>query len=154
MKSRSRRVQFGEITFSSVQSLLRHLRLSRSSSGSRSVVEPYSAKDLQQKSEENWARVEDWKKAKCVLYLRQELHPEDIKDLAQEFAKLETTGEDVGDPFFHFGTGMAIRNMLRDVVKDDELPPVRYESGPDMQNWDDFYMAALRQAVAPKDGEV
>jgi hypothetical protein len=40
-------------------------------------------------------------------------------------------------------------------MKDDELPKVKYPGGGDYEysNWDDFYMAALRQAVAPKEGE-
>lgn len=39
---------------------------------------------------------------------------------------------------FHYGAGMFIRNLLRNVVLDKELP-----SG----NWDDFYVAALLSAA-------
>jgi hypothetical protein len=41
-----------------------------------------------------------------------------------------------------FGGGMQIRNRLRDVLTDDQLPPVDYPEGP-MQNWDDFYTGAI-----------
>jgi hypothetical protein len=41
---------------------------------------------------------------------------------------------------------MGIRNLLRDVIKDDELPPVSY--GDDqMRNWDDYYVEVLEEAA-------
>jgi hypothetical protein len=114
---------------------------------------PDSAKEfrtdewLQQKSEENWARVPEEKRKLCVEHLRSVLSPVALPDLCEAFEK-----NDFG-PFFHFSGGMGVRNILRDVMKDDELPKVKYDSGYEYSNWDDFYMAALRQAVAPKEGE-
>jgi hypothetical protein len=39
---------------------------------------------------------------------------------------------------WHFRQGMAIRNMLRGVVKDEELPT---------GNWDDYYVAVVEVAA-------
>lgn len=39
---------------------------------------------------------------------------------------------------FHFSEGMGIRNLLRDIIKDNQLP-----SG----NWDDYYVEALLRAA-------
>ena len=46
-------------------------------------------------------------------------------------------GSDEG--VFHFGTGMWVRNLLRDQLTDGELP-----YPPD---WDDYYMGALAAVV-------
>lgn len=43
---------------------------------------------------------------------------------------------------FHFGAGMGIRNELRDVVKDDELPT---------GNWDDYYIPAIERAIGVRE---
>lgn len=42
---------------------------------------------------------------------------------------------------FHFHGGMAVRNLLRKVIRDDELP-----SG----NWDDYYVQALEAAAGKR----
>jgi hypothetical protein len=47
---------------------------------------------------------------------------------------------------FHFSEGMAVRNLLRDVLRDEQLPPVEYPVGP-MRNWDDYYMGALDELL-------
>lgn len=39
---------------------------------------------------------------------------------------------------FHTGPGMGVCNLLRDLYRDDELPT---------NNWDDFYVQALEEAV-------
>jgi hypothetical protein len=109
--------------------------------------EVWSQEQLQKFAEDNWARVPDDKRKACVEHLR-EILPQDLTDyVKQSFTDLHS--------WFHFSEGMAIRNALREVMKDDELPKVKYPGGGDYEysNWDDFYMAALRQAVAPKEGE-
>lgn len=45
---------------------------------------------------------------------------------------------------FHFGVGMQVRNKLRAVVRDEDLPPIQYPDGQLYRNWDDFYMGALQ----------
>jgi hypothetical protein len=111
------------------------------------MPERYNNEWLQQKSEENWARVPEEKRKLCVEHLRSLILPDEEEELRGMFE----TGN--FDGWFHFGGGMGIRNVLRQVMKDGELPGVEYEGGLEYQNWDDFYMAALRQAVAPKEGE-
>lgn len=104
--------------------------------------------ELQAKSEENWRRLDAVKRMYCVWRLREIIGPEDQALLKQAF---ETSKWPLG---FHHFSGMAIRNELRKVVKDEELPLVDYGGGHFYQNWDDFYMAALRQAVAPQGREI
>jgi hypothetical protein len=111
---------------------------------------PYSYEWLQQKSEENWSRVPEEKRAECVLHLREVIGANDLPVLRKMFE------DDDFDGWFHFSGGMSVRNTLRDVMKDDELPGVKYdhlEGDHEYSNWDDYYMAALRQAIVPKDGE-
>lgn len=43
----------------------------------------------------------------------------------------------------HFGLGMGIRNLLRQGMTDDRLPPVVYEGGQEYRNWDDYYLGAI-----------
>jgi hypothetical protein len=47
---------------------------------------------------------------------------------------------------FHFGTGMQIRNCLREVIRDEELPAVDYD-GHDFRNWDDWYHSVLERML-------
>lgn len=52
------------------------------------------------------------------------------------------------DPGFHFlGGGMQIRNRLREVLLDEELPAVTYGNGDVARNWDDYYTGALHQLM-------
>lgn len=104
--------------------------------------------ELQQLSEDNWLRVDAAVRDRCVWHLREVISPEDQVTLRDCFLR--------GDfyPGFHMFGGMAIRNALRAVAKDAELPEVQYEEGGAYRNWDDFYMAALRQALLPREGEV
>lgn len=49
-------------------------------------------------------------------------------------------GKDVDGPYsFHFYEGMGVRNLLRSVILDGELPT---------GNWDDYYCQALLRAAA------
>lgn len=57
----------------------------------------------------------------------------------------EPIGSD--DPMFHFGAGMAVRNILRQVVPDHKLPAVKQPMGGMASNWDDYYHGALEALV-------
>ncbi len=46
----------------------------------------------------------------------------------------------------HHMFGTQIRNLLREVVVDDQLPPVDY-AGQLVCNWDDYYVAAIEEAA-------
>lgn len=51
-------------------------------------------------------------------------------------------------PWFHLREGMQIRNRLRDILKDDDLPGVQYPDTPElMHNWDDFYYGAIHELL-------
>lgn len=104
--------------------------------------------ELQAHSEANWLRVDAALRDKCVWHLRDILTAEEKTILSGWFWNNDFP------PGFHMFSGMTFRNALRDVVQDGELPRVTYPGGNEYQNWDDFYMAALRQAVAPREGEV
>jgi hypothetical protein len=80
-----------------------------------------------------WNSVPDEMKKKIVVHLRKAL--DELDDVNRE------------DPYFHFGAGMGIRNYLREVVKDDELPMAPYPNGKEFQNWDDYYQQAIRAAL-------
>lgn len=81
-----------------------------------------------------WADVPPDKRARCAEHLRTVMGPARLREWREEIHK---------DPYdymtpHHFYAGMAIRNALRDVAFDSELP-----SGC----WDDYYTAALEDAV-------
>ena len=48
---------------------------------------------------------------------------------------------------YHFGWGMSIRNLLRSVIKDNELPPSVWDVNKGDHNWDDYYGAVVEVAV-------
>lgn len=64
----------------------------------------------------------------------------------EERAKIEQiVGFYVPSPF-HFGTGMVVRNCLREVIRDEELPAVDYD-GREFRNWDDWYHSVLERLI-------
>lgn len=82
---------------------------------------------------------------KAVRHLRDKLHPVTLKEVREAHEK---------DPEkwwagFHMFGGMAIRNLLRDVIKDDELPGNKWsgEDGQEYRNWDDYYIEVLEEAA-------
>lgn len=80
--------------------------------------------------------------------------PEEIQTVTVAFLRARISSEDqekirnvANDPdwfsSYHFHWGMSIRNLLRDVVKDDSLP-----ASPDgYRNWDDYYVPVVEVAV-------
>ena len=88
----------------------------------------------------NWARVPEADRERCIAALR-----EMIGEDREEWLKA------IDHPFFHFSTGMGVRNLLRHVLRDDKLPEVEWTHiDPPIfeRNWDDYYMAALREALS------
>jgi hypothetical protein len=55
------------------------------------------------------------------------------------------------DVRFHFGAGMAVRNVLRQVVPDHKLPLI-VENGMRDGNWDDFYYGAIHELASEPAG--
>lgn len=107
-------------------------------------------------------RLPDELRERAVKHLREGLHPETLDYLRElhrrdpEFGDEITAAEHaeytkkygftVPQPF-HFGTGMAIRNFLREVILDEELPPVYY-GALETHNWDDWYQDVIVEAIA------
>lgn len=81
-------------------------------------------------------------RTRAVEYLRTQLSEE----VLTEIRELHSEDPDDWAIPYHFGTGMGIRNLLRDVIKDDELPPVMYGDLA-AQNWDDYYVEVMEEAA-------
>jgi len=81
-----------------------------------------------------WASVPDEMKEKIIARLKELTNLNEVKDM-------------MDDPWFHHSGGMMIRNWLRRVVKDNELPFAPYPGGSQFQNWDDFYVQAIEAAL-------
>jgi hypothetical protein len=82
-------------------------------------------------------------RSKAVNYLRNTLHPGTMHEFQKAY-------HDHGEDWMvqhHFFAGMSLRNVLREVIKDDELPPVDYGDGMDYQNWDDYYVRVVEEAA-------
>lgn len=94
---------------------------------------------------ENWLRVSDGVRRRVLNHLRTSIIAMDHQDLLDRWRDQVAQGIEVGSdsPGFHFSGGMAIRNMCRQVMSDDELPPVRQPFGEMSSNWDDYYIGAL-----------
>lgn len=97
------------------------------------------------------ARWREWNsihKQEAVRHLREELRsapPELLETWRRQYREGKRIGSN--DPNFHFGNGMMIRNYLRHQCPDDRLPLVDYGNGNSYQNWDDWYLPALREAL-------
>lgn len=80
--------------------------------------------------ENRWNSVPEDLKEKVILHLRKLSNLDEIKNAAN-------------DPLFHMFGGMQLRNYLREVVKDNELPNAPYPNNEQTKNWDDYYKQAL-----------
>lgn len=113
--------------------------------------------------DEIWNRVDPELRERAVNHIREELHPESLEEVREAVEKHGRHEWPHNPPFsalirdedgelqlpFHFSGGMAVRNLLREVVKDSELPPFDewYGEGTDVRNWDDYYVQALVEAA-------
>jgi hypothetical protein len=68
-------------------------------------------------------------------------------DVFHRFLEQHKRGERIGADIatFHLSGGMVTRNILREVILDEELPAVIYPDGSASRNWDDFYTGALEE---------
>jgi hypothetical protein len=88
----------------------------------------------------NWDTIDENRRQLCIIHLRSKIP-------ASVIANWKRDGYDQGRFHFPFGGGMAVRNMLRDIILDKELPPVKQLDGSTARNWDDFYTGALDQLL-------
>ena len=97
---------------------------------------------LEMQSILNWLRIPEAKRVAMIARLRDQV-PQDMQDhWSDQVSRRVRIGSE--DLHFHFGVGMAVRNELRQVMTDGDLPPVQYAAG-EMRNWDDFYYGALHE---------
>lgn len=90
----------------------------------------------------NWRRLPEDKRKACVDHLDGWIKPSDIQTMVHEdYDK---------DPMFHLRGGMAIRNRLRDIVRDEDLPLIKLDHRGESygsRNWDDYYTGALDELL-------
>jgi hypothetical protein len=84
--------------------------------------------ELEKLSDANWLSIPDDQRLLCKAYIRAT-----VPDSVWLYWKKGFP------PGFHFGGGMAVRNCLRDVLLDENLPRDK--------NWDDYYMGCLREIL-------
>lgn len=112
----------------------------------------YAVEDTQAWSIGNWLMIPEADRRRCLEHLGTALRLAiDGPAMLGTWRRQVAAGRPIGsnDGWFHFGTGMVVRNWLRDVMIDDKLPPVRQPNGEMGQNWDDFYQGALHALVWP-----
>ncbi len=74
---------------------------------------------LREAQRERWSKVSADQRKKCLDHLRQAVPVLVVKQWAAEKRSGGYVG--AGNPWFHFRAGMAVRNCLREVMKDEEL---------------------------------
>lgn len=85
--------------------------------------------ELEELSDANWRSIDQNWRTLCINHLKAQ-----VPDGTWRYWKRE--GFPKG---FHFGGGMAVRNCLRDVLLDKNLPRDK--------NWDDYYMGCLHEIL-------
>jgi len=85
----------------------------------------------------NWNKIPEDRRKKCIDHLKRKIPPEVLQGWKND---------GVGKRF-HFWGGMAVRNTLREVMLDEELPAVPYDGGESYSNWDDYYTGALQELL-------
>jgi hypothetical protein len=92
-----------------------------------------------------WNALTPQERERIAAYLRTELPPAAL----DQFRTAKGIGIDRKQWIAtnHFFGGMHIRNVLRAVMLDSELPPAPYPGGKTYCNWDDYYLQALEAAA-------
>lgn len=99
---------------------------------------------------ERWLELPKEVRRKCLDLLDQHVSKEILDHWLDQYQRGIRIGSD--DAVFHFGIGMSIRNLFREVLMDDGLPLVRYEDGGLYRNWDDFYYGGIAEFLSKKIG--
>jgi len=108
--------------------------------------EPSPRGELDEFCLRNWQKLPADKREACLAVLREKTPADMLANWRAQYAAGFSIGSD--DAFFHMGVGMQVRNALRAVLKDDELPEVAYPDGERHRNWDDFYFGALQELAS------
>lgn len=107
-------------------------------------------KSLDEVSYENWLKADSNLRKDCIKHLNGYFPEDYIIDMKTN--RLNGLSISDGNPYFHFGVGMQIRNYLRRAVADEELPGIEYE-GELYKNWDDYYVGALIEFIEGYNGK-
>jgi hypothetical protein len=95
-------------------------------------------RDLLKWSRANWNRLPDAQRKLCLDHLDGWISRKQFEALRQNRC----------NPQFHLlGGGMLVRNRLREVLLDEDLPGVPYANGALARNWDDYYQGALDELL-------
>lgn len=94
---------------------------------------------------ENWNRIPVNDRLRCTARLWKFIPADLINHWVEQKAAGEVIAND--DFWFHHNYGMKIRNELRAVLRDDQLPLIQYSDCKFYQNWDDFYRGALNDMI-------
>lgn len=94
--------------------------------------------ELKKKCRANWDAIDQARRQLCINHLKATIPADVIKSWKEKgFA-----------PGFHMFGGMAVRNVLRDIIHDEDLPGIPYEDTVGLvKNWDDYYTGALDQLL-------
>lgn len=89
-----------------------------------------------------WKTIPEEVRVRCSDHLRMVVgdHPAVLERWRDQKRRGVAPGSD--DVRFHFSAGMAVRNILRQVLTDDLLP-----GPPEYRNWDDFYFGAIDEVA-------
>lgn len=90
-----------------------------------------------------WADVPEVTKQRIVAHLRASIPADQLQQIGRRDAEGNLPAG------WHFAGGMSVRNLLRQAVRDEELPLAPYPGGQSHRNWDDFYVQALEAAAGP-----
>jgi hypothetical protein len=88
----------------------------------------------------NWMKLPDRIRRECLHELKSAVPADVFWKWLREYRAKGTIEED--NPSFHFDTGMAVRNILRQRLADSELSAI---DGNECCDWDDLYIGALRE---------
>jgi hypothetical protein len=98
--------------------------------------------ELANRSHQNWMELPPLVRQGCLQELKSAIPTEVLSKWLLEYLARGTIEQD--DPFFHFDTGMAVRNVLRERLPESELSQI---TGMERSDWDNFYIGALRELL-------
>jgi hypothetical protein len=93
------------------------------------------------RSEALWAKVPELIRKDVEQHLLTQLPADLLAKWRDQHARGACIGSD--DPFFHFGAGMAVRNLCRDQLTDGELAAYGL-----LADWDNCYFGVLAAIAA------
>jgi len=112
---------------------------------------PEPVSDLDRWCINNWHRLPGSIRKQCLDHLQEVLSKAvDWPETSAKWKQQKADGIRIGsDQYcFHFGTGLFIRNVLREVLKDGGLPAVQQPDGSLCRNWDDYYGGCLDELAS------